>query len=142
MNDTRHRMKRSKESKWVLIVVGLLGGYFLLPPIAKLLRPDPFPSFKEQITVGMTIAEVKKILGEPAESERLRKLVKVPTDSPIYDHEGNSIDDATLVKAVEGDLLLRFKIRGTNLSVIFDEDDRVKQVQQTFDIRSTMGDGP
>lgn len=103
-------------------------------PIVKQLRPDPFPSFKDQISEGMTIEQVKEILGEPDKSERLNKLEKVPIDFPLLDDEGNPIDQDHIVKVVEGDLLLHFNIRRTTVVVRFDEEDRVKSCYEEFDL--------
>lgn len=114
-----------------LILIGLI---IISSLIARQLRPDPFPSFKDQISKNMTIEEVKKILGEPDKSERLSKLVKEPIDFPLYDDEGNPIDQDHVVKAVDGDLLLHFTIRRTTVVIRFDEEDRVKHCYEHFDI--------
>jgi hypothetical protein len=124
---------RSLEFWTARIALILICAIIIIPPIAKQLRPDPFPSFKDQIAKGMTIEEVKQILGEPDKSERLTKLVKVPIDVPLYDDEGNPIDQEHLVKAVDGDLQLHFEIRRTTVVVRFDEEDRVKNSYEHFD---------
>jgi hypothetical protein len=125
---------RSLEFWPARIALILICAMIIIQPIAKQLRPDPFPSFKDQISKGMTIEEVKGILGEPDKSERLAKLVKVPIEFPLYDDEGNRIDRDHLVKAVEGDLMLHFKIRRTTVVVRFDEENRVKHSYEHFDI--------
>ena len=82
----------------------------------------------------MTIEEVKQILGEPNKSERLAKLVDVPIDFQLRDEEGNPIDRDHVVKAVDADVLLHFRIRRTTVVVRFDEANRVKHCYEHFDI--------
>jgi hypothetical protein len=128
-----HLAVRSLEFWPARISLMLVCAVVTIPTIAKYFRPDPFPSFKDQISDGMTIGEVKKILGEPERSERLGKLVKEPIDFPLYDEKGNPIDQDHIVKAVDGDLMLHFKVRRTTVIVRFDEDGRVIACYEKFD---------
>ncbi len=125
---------RSLEFWPARISLMLICVFLIIPPIAKQVRPDPFPSFKDQISKGMAIEEVKKILGEPNKSERLAKLVKVPVDVPLFDDEGNPIDQDHVVQAAEGDLMLHFKVRRTTVVVRFDEENRVKYCYEHLDL--------
>lgn len=107
--------------------------FVILPPIMKQLRPDPFPSFGDQISDGMAIEQVKEILGEPVKSKRLSKFEKVQTEATLRDEDGNPIDPEHLAKLVDADLLLHFKVRGTTVVVRFDEENRVKSFHHEFD---------
>lgn len=117
------------------VVLPLVGVCLVIYFVASHYRTDPYPSFTDQITKGMTIEEVKQILGEPIETERLKKMVKVPIDVPLYDDEGNKIDTDHIVKMIDGGQKLEFRIRRTEISVIFDEDDKVEYVVQSFAIQ-------
>lgn len=123
---------RSLEFWPARIALILICAFVIIPPIAKQLRPDPFPSFKDQISKGMMIEEVKQVLGEPKKSQRLGKLAKVPIGFPLYDDEGHPIDQDDAVKLVAGDLLMHFKIRRTTVVVRFDEGNRVKSHYEVF----------
>ncbi len=99
------------------------------------MRPDPFQKYAHKISKGMLIREVESILGEPVEIEPMSKLVKVnvPEGTELYDDEGNPLDKDRVVKAVDNGHRFHFKIRNTNIEVIFDDQDRVKDVLEYWD---------
>lgn len=121
---------------WIALGLLLLGlAWVIVLPILRSFQPNPFPSFKDQITKGMTIEAVKEILGEPEKIEQLSKLVKVPIAFTFRDADGNPIDRDHVVKSVDGDRMFDFQIQRTTVVVRFGEDDLVKSCYEHFDIR-------
>jgi len=107
--------------------------YVVAPPIARILTPTAFPSYADQISDGMTVEEVKDILGPPESTERLTKLVKVDIGAPLLDADGNPLG-SEYTTTVDGDLLLQFKKRRTNIVVRFNESSEVVHCYETFDL--------
>jgi hypothetical protein len=62
----RYSQEGMSRNGWIALGLLLLGiSLAEVLQISRSFQPKPFPSFKDQITVGMTIEEVKEILGEP-----------------------------------------------------------------------------
>lgn len=116
-----------------LLLLGI--ALVVVPQISRFFQPSPFPSFKDHIKEGMTIEEVKAILGEPDKVEQLGKLVKVPIAFPLRDADGNRIDQDHIAKVVDADRLFHFRIRRTTVVVRFGEDELVRSCYETIDLQ-------